>query len=498
MTNTHIATTAAPADERRFDRGAWLTLGAVALFTICALLVFAFSAVQPTDGCLIQQGTSDTQTLLGCVGDWPTPLRSGDEIIAVTGRSMRLDVEAIFPPPPPAGWVAGASVPYTLRREGAVITLAVPLQRLSWGGVGRLLVADPVNLLVNTLVLLVAGTAFALRPNGRATQLLLLSQGLSAIGQLLSVSMLLISQVAWSFWPTPALTGFAALFSLFGGWLSAPMLLLLLLSFPRRVWPLTRWPRLTTALIFGVGAAASLLVVLTANFVPFLVSLGLYAVLTLVVFVAAAIGTAVRGRDPVVRAQTIWLSLGFAVNSLQVFLWLVALAYAPFGVWLQTNAALNAAQSLVTRSALPVCLGIAITRYRLFDIEIIIRRTLVYTLLTLTLGATYFASVVGLQALFVGLTGQESTLAVVVSTLAIAALFGPLRRWVQAIIDRRFFRRKYDARRVLEAFAVRAQNEADLDVLSADLLSVVQETLEPEGVKLWLVRPQSYRQQPDT
>jgi hypothetical protein len=137
---------------------------------------------------------------------------------------------------------------------------------------------------------------------------------------------------------------------------------------------------------------------------------------------------------------------------------------------------------------LPVVLGLAIFKYRLYDIDIIIRKSLVYTALTLSLGAVYLLSVVTLQAIFVQLTGQTSTLAVVASTLGIAALFGPLRTRVQAFIDRRFFRKKYDTQQVLAQFAQRAQQEADLDALSADVIATVQETLEPEVVKLWLVR----------
>lgn len=138
--------------------------------------------------------------------------------------------------------------------------------------------------------------------------------------------------------------------------------------------------------------------------------------------------------------------------------------------------------------AMPFCLRIAILRYRLFDIDVIIRRPLVYSALTLSPGAVYLGSVALLQALFVRLTGEESTLAVVTSTLAIAALFQPLRRRVQAFIDRRFFRKKYDARLLLEQFARCAQQDADLDVRSSDVLTTVQETLAPEGVKLWLVQ----------
>jgi hypothetical protein len=132
--------------------------------------------------------------------------------------------------------------------------------------------------------------------------------------------------------------------------------------------------------------------------------------------------------------------------------------------------------------------GVAILRHHLFDIDLIIRRTLVYAVVTATLGAIYFGAVVALQSLFVRLTGQESALAVVASTLAIAGLFQPLRRGVQAIVDRRFDRTRYDARLVLEQFAARAQREADLDTLSADLVATVDEALKPEQVTLWLTR----------
>jgi hypothetical protein len=142
----------------------------------------------------------------------------------------------------------------------------------------------------------------------------------------------------------------------------------------------------------------------------------------------------------------------------------------------------------LTVLAIPLAIGIAILRHRLFDIDVVIRRTLLYAALSLALGAVYFLSIVALQALFVRFTGQASTLAVVASTLAIAALFGPLRARVQRFIDRRFFRRKYDAQQVLAQFAARAQREAELDDLSADLLDTVQETLEPERVTLWLLR----------
>jgi hypothetical protein len=138
---------------------------------------------------------------------------------------------------------------------------------------------------------------------------------------------------------------------------------------------------------------------------------------------------------------------------------------------------------------LPIAVGVAVLKYRLYDIDIIINRTLVYGSLTLLLLLVYFGGVTTAQAIFRTLTGlqQESQLAVVISTLVIAALFNPLRRRIQSFIDRRFFRRKYDARKTLEAFSARLRDETDLEALSAELVSAVRETMQPEHVSLHLL-----------
>jgi hypothetical protein len=143
---------------------------------------------------------------------------------------------------------------------------------------------------------------------------------------------------------------------------------------------------------------------------------------------------------------------------------------------------------VATTPAIPVSIGIAILRYRLYDIDRIINRTLVYGALTVTLALLYFGVVTATQALFQGFTGEEALpqLAVVGSTLAIAALFNPLRRRIQDVIDRGFYRRRYDAAKTLEDLAAKLRNETDLRALSGDILRVVRDTMQPEHASLWL------------
>jgi hypothetical protein len=139
---------------------------------------------------------------------------------------------------------------------------------------------------------------------------------------------------------------------------------------------------------------------------------------------------------------------------------------------------------------IPLSVGVAVVSLRLFDIDVLINRTLVYGLLTAMLIGLYFGGILVLQRLFVVLTGEKSTLAVVASTLVIAALFNPLRQRTQSFIDRRFYRRKYDARKTLDEFSATLRDETDLDALSDDLVGVVRETMQPEHVTLWL-RPRA-------
>ena len=141
---------------------------------------------------------------------------------------------------------------------------------------------------------------------------------------------------------------------------------------------------------------------------------------------------------------------------------------------------------IVSLQGLWVAIAVAVLRYRLFDIDVIVNRTLVYGVLTALLALVYLGGVAASQAIFRALTGGESQLAVVVSTLAIAALFNPLRRRIQLFIDRRFYRNKYDAKETLEAFSATLRDETDLEALSDDLVGVVRKTMQPAHASLWL------------
>jgi len=179
-------------------------------------------------------------------------------------------------------------------------------------------------------------------------------------------------------------------------------------------------------------------------------------------------------------------------------LYLVAMVTSfvfPSEAWFQPGSRwwldLLAYTALLSFVLVPIAVGLAMLRYRLYDIDVLINRTLVYGSLTAMLLAIYFGSVTAAQTLLGTLTGQQRLpqLAVVASTLAIAALFNPLRLRIQSFIDRRFYRRKYDARKTLEGFSARLREETNPDGLNAELLTVVRETVRPTHAFLWLRPP---------
>jgi hypothetical protein len=196
------------------------------------------------------------------------------------------------------------------------------------------------------------------------------------------------------------------------------------------------------------------------------------------------------------RQQIKWISFAASVVGV-TYLIAMATSFAfPSGAWMAAGSPLwldlVAYAALASFTGVPIAVGFAVLRYRLYDIDVVINRTLVYGSLTAMLAAVYFGGVATTQAIFRALTGQEQQpqLVVVISTLVIAALFNPSRRRIQAFIDRRFYRRKYDAAKTLEAFSAKLRDETDLDALSDDLVGVVRETMQLAYVSLWL-RPEA-------
>jgi hypothetical protein len=283
-------------------------------------------------------------------------------------------------------------------------------------------------------------------------------------------------------------------------WLWVPglgLLVFLCLLFPNWRLPGARWRWFAR-----LSALATLVGMLLAAFSPGRIVLGLPGIrnplgieglpnaykpvqVLMLVLIAISVASLLMRRlyaRGVERQQTKWFTYTTAVAaSGAIFQYIIS---EPLElVWL---GGIAYALVLIGLVGIPVSMGIAITRYRLYEIDLLINRTLVYGSLTAMLVALYFVGIVVLQRLFVLLTGQHSTLAVVASTLLIAALFTPLRRTIQGFIDMRFYRRKYDTRKTLQTFSAQLRNETDLDALSEDLVGVVRETMQPAHVSLWL------------
>jgi hypothetical protein len=198
--------------------------------------------------------------------------------------------------------------------------------------------------------------------------------------------------------------------------------------------------------------------------------------------VSATIGQSIRYRQfatPIERQQMRWVLLGLSVIVIPALLGMLGSRWLP-GLWIGWAFVVSASAS----SALPISAGIAILRYRLYDIDLIINRTLVYGALTVLLGAVYVAGVLGVPQILP--LARDNDLLVAGSTLGVAALFSPLRRRVQGFVDRRFYRSRYDAQRTVEIFASRLREQMDLGDLLGGLTSVVRETLQPASVGVWL------------
>jgi hypothetical protein len=299
----------------------------------------------------------------------------------------------------------------------------------------------------------------------------------------------------------------AAWFHTWPQYISIGLLVLLLLLFPDGTLLSPRW-RLVVWVVVGMAAAGVMASALASGQIDgigfeinnpvgvegplgyaFAVLARLLQPLSVVPLAAAALSLGLRQRRArgQERQQLKWFTSSVVLVSV-----LVAIQAAlpsgsesamPIWAWVFNEVV------IVSVALVPVSAGIAILKYRLYDIDVLINRALVYGSLSAMLALIYFGGVVGLQAVVRTISGQEPTLAVVASTLVIAALFNPLRRRIQTFIDRSFYRRKYDARKTLEEFSMKLRDETDLEALNNELVGVVRETMQPAHVSLWL-RPE--------
>ncbi len=412
--------------------------------------------------------------------------------MAVDGQSYReiLTHALSASPHRPSNWNEGTLVQYTILRDGQQETVTIRLIRLSDSDILRNLIGNFLKDPSPLLMFLIAIYVFFRLPRNRSAQILFLfsaavfsSDGISQSitgSNLPGLAELFFRNV---YWPTQFYT------ALIWPLLIAPLYIHLFLVFPEIRAPLREYSQETLFAIYGFMPVLTVMEIIINIGRPIifwstwstLSQADFVIVLLITIFIM--VYNLTRVTDIAGRAQVRWIAWGAVITSINALLANLLIAAGLSGqpmqiVWFISRLVLM---------ALPITVAIAILRFHLFDIDVIINRTLVYGTVTALLLLVYLTCVVLLQSIFRLATGQNSQIAVIISTLTIATLFTPIRQRVQEVIDRRFYRRKYNAARILDSFSIAARDEVELESLTAEFLRVVEETVQPARISLWLV-----------
>jgi hypothetical protein len=479
-----------PIKETRLNRTAWLAMLASVIIIMASLMATAYRFSLPTDGWELVESPSGEliflRNYLAENGGQGTPgganLQPEDTLLAVEGQPIEL---LNYHLNPGKNWRIGGSLNYTIERGGETLNLMVPLMRIPGHFVWEAILNNLFGLAGVLLSSLLGVFVFSRRPGDPAAQVLLF---LGAVNLAMSIASQLVLD-APAFMGRPFWVGlWIFFFTWVWGAFLFPSLLLLALVFPRPKRFVQRYPILVLVVLYG------LLHILRLIFGDqWQIGWGLVAVFGLLALTSLVHSYINLRHDPVALAQTKWVLGALVIMVGYPALHNVLLLAFPsqFALLMSLPGVEFLSELLFSLLPvlLPVALAIAILRYRLFDIDVIIRRTLVYGLLTILLGVVYLGGVTVLQSLFTATSGQSSPLSIVLSTLAIAALFSPLRRRIQDFIDRRFYRQKYNAEQALAEFATAARAETDLDELVHQLAAVVQANIQPEHTAVWLCPP---------
>lgn len=470
-----------PQGRKRLHPGLLL----FALFSLALPVSYIWlHLVTPSDGARLvrsEQGITPQGPVLEPYQPGQSPLQSGDILLEVEGAGMLDWMKRLFDPRlVRPTWQLGDQVIYTVLRDGEQLDLAVSLERLPW----QVILREHWGVILAFLLIQALAVFVYLQSPADPAASALFLWAFSASHTYTWAFGLQVSDIlgGYGFWSYRlAATGLWFVFWGASGHFA--------LVFPR---PLFFGKR--QRLLIGLSYLLAFLIPAAYLAWRWTYALNLLdwwndwstgeflvALWIMPVFILLLVYQYFHSPSAVEKIKIRWAVFGGLTTGLLSFV----LYFLPNQVFGQPLLSPNAL-GLVTYP-FPFFLGIAIWRHQLFDIDLIIRRTLVYTVLTLLLSSIYFAGVISLQAL-VGVIGkvEGSQAAVVVSTLGIAALFTPLRRRVQAAIDRRFYRQKYDAEQALAQFAAAARDETDLETLTTQVVSIVQQTMQPEQVSLWL------------